>query len=144
VGDLALRIAGDADRQFIVSTAVRQARVNPFFAGVSTDVLGSAVREAVICAFASPDWTVAVVEPETDPGDEICGWIIYRDNVVLMAYVKRAYRGLGAFRLMRNHALPPDREWTGAVLADPHAIAMARRSGYVHHMPFLLLELANA
>ena len=85
-------------------------------------------RPALEGMLLSSEVTVAC---DSEDEDQIIGWISYRPGVLVYAYVKHAFRGLGMFETLMLHAgfgrsvgfrfvlFPPAaeklrRKWTGA------------------------------
>lgn len=96
------------------------------FTDLAVDLVNGAQRDG---------FDVAVVAPSED-ADEAAGWVLYAlvpQLTIAMAYVEPAYRGLGAWRAMREHIGLRSGQIVGVVLAGPRAMHAARETYQAKH-----------
>lgn len=91
VDDFAIKIidATPAHHAFIHSSFLRDVRATPAARGAYASVLAGKMADLL----ESAAWRALVATPD---GDEILGWIVFRDAATLgWLHVKRIYRGRG-------------------------------------------------
>jgi GNAT superfamily N-acetyltransferase len=116
--------------------------VSGFWHGVERETLSKSVGDAVGFWTRSPDWQVDIAtSSDPDLSDEIAGFSIHSGpGVVAFSYVRPAFRGLGIWRALRDHAGLREGQNIEIILGNPNALRLARRRYRVFHVPFRILE----
>ena len=140
--EFAVRALRDTDLPLIHGVVKHQAMLNGFFHGVPRETIFRVVGDAVGYWTRSHEWTVDVVTPvDVDLSDEVCGFAIRHGALTwAFAYVKPAYRGRGAFRLLRGAAGLTHGSTVEVILGSPNALRIARQHFQVFYTPFRILE----
>jgi GNAT superfamily N-acetyltransferase len=115
------------DLDWLQASLASDLSTNGYFHGVDRDYL-SMLAERVF----DQGWKCLVVEPAQgqDEGDFPAGWVLYHSVPTLsiaMAYVDPSYRGLGAWRALRERVGLQEGQLVNVVLASPKAMAAARQ-----------------
>lgn len=136
--DWTVRPAEPADRAWIATTLAEDLERNSYLYGVAPRLVAN-----LAASVAAPSaWEVAVV-CTADTDHEPAGWVICRHVptlTVAYAYVEPAFRGLGAWRALREHLGLRSGQQLGIVLASPTAMSAARKKYQAKHNWGLVLE----
>lgn len=126
-GDWTVRAAAPEDADWLEASLVTDMATNGYFHGVDRDYLNTLARRVF-----EAGWKCLVVEPAQgqDEGDFPAGWVLYHSVPTLsiaMAFVDPSYRGLGAWRALRERVGLQPGQLVNVVLASPKAMATARQ-----------------
>jgi hypothetical protein len=137
VEDWVVRPVEKGDGSWLFATMADGLAKNSYFHGVSPKLVNN-----LAAYVAASKWDCTVV-CTADEDHEPAGWVIYRTVPTLTiayAHVDEAFRGLGAWRALRDHiGLKPD-QLVGVVLASPTAMKTARSKYQAKHNWGLVLE----
>ena len=134
VEDWVVRPANSGDHRWVVETLAAGLARNSYFHGVEETKV-TRLAERVM-------WSQAVA-CTNDDDHEPAGWVIYRQVpslTIAYAHVDEAFRGLGAWRAMREHIGLKPQQLVGVVLASPTAMKLARAKYQAKHNYGLILE----
>lgn len=128
-----VRPAGPLEMHMMRDELTSELVSNSYFYGVSRSLCGS-VAENVISGNA---FESLVVEPN-DESDEpaMAGWVIFQrvpQLCVAMAYVEPSFRGLGAWRALREAIGLQKGQYVSCVLQGPKAMSEARKHYRAKH-----------
>lgn len=133
--DWATREARPADGAFIRSTLIEDLIGNSYFYGVSREKIRRMASEVIARAInAGARIIVAVPNDPEDAAavDEVAGWVMFMTAgqagqlTVVNAYVEPSYRGLGAWRTLRDAIKLEPGQIVSCVLQSPRAMQQAR------------------
>jgi len=136
--DWTIRSATGDDRPWIAGTLAEDLSRNSYLYGVAPKLVAN-----LAASVAAPSaWDVAVA-CTADHDREAAGWVIYRlvpTLTIAYAHVEPAFRGLGAWRALRDHLGLRDGQLVGVVLAPPTAMQHARKKYQAKHNWGMVLE----
>lgn len=125
--DWNVRAATPDDTPWLEASLWQDLAANGYFHGVDRNYLAALAARAF-----DQGWKCLVVEPAQgqEQGDFPSGWVLYHPVPTLsiaMAYVDPSYRGLGAWRALRERLGLQNGQLVNVVLASPKAMALARQ-----------------
>jgi hypothetical protein len=136
--DWTIRAAEPADRAWIALGLAEGLERNSYFYGVPPRLVAGLAASVA----APSEWQTSVV-CTADADHEPAGWVVYRSLptlTVAYAHVDAAFRGLGAWRALREHMGLRDGQLVGVVLASPPAMSVARKRYQAKHNWGMVLE----
>jgi hypothetical protein len=139
--DWTVRPAAIGDRRWVASSLRAGLERNSYFHGVDSATLLRLTGD-IASTVACGSWQADIV-CTGDDDKEPAGWVIYRQvptMTIAYAHVDEAFRGLGAWRCLRNHLGLRDGQLVGVVLASPQAMATARKRYQAKHNWGMVLE----
>lgn len=125
-----VRAGVSADVPFVRSSLAKELVHNSYLYGVRREA-GSALATATV----GSGWPLLVVTPAEFP-QELAGWVMFRPvpaMSVAFAYVDPHYRGLGAWRAMRDCLGLQPKQQVNVVLGSPMALKHARDKYTARH-----------
>ena len=137
-GDWTVRPAEHGDRSWMATGLAEGMERNSYFYGVPPRLVAN-----LAASVAAPSGWDAAVVCTADEDHEPAGWVIYRQVptlTVAYAYVEPSFRGLGAWRALREHLGLRDGQLVGVVLASPPAMSTARKKYQAKHNWGMVLE----
>jgi len=137
VSDWTVRGATPDDLPWLRATLAAELAENNYFHGIDR-----AFTDGLAEVAFSAGWGCLIVSPADE--DDPAGWVLFKlfpDLVVshvmvpsvAMAYVEPAYRGLGAWRALRERVGLRDGQLVNIVLAGPAAMYTARKKYKAKH-----------
>jgi GNAT superfamily N-acetyltransferase len=132
-GDWTVRPARRDDVDWLRKTLAGELAANSYFHGVHRafidDLAGLVVENG---------WKCLVVDTAdaADQGDTPAGWVMFHQVPTLsiaMAYVDPSFRGLGAWRALRERIGLQPGQLVNVVLAGPAAMGIARKKYQAKH-----------
>lgn len=136
--DWTVRGVEPADRRWIAQCLAGDLERNSYLYGVPAKLVAN-----LAASVAAPSAWHAAVVCTADGDQEPAGWVIYRNvptMTIAYAHVEPAFRGLGAWRALRDHLGLRDGQLVGVVLAPPTAMQQARRKYQAKHNWGMVLE----
>ena len=130
--DWQVRAATSDDRPWLEETLREELRTNSYFHGVPAKLVAGLSASV---AAPTDEWRTDVVTT-ADEDHEPAGWVIYREVPALTiahAYVEDSFRGLGAWRALREHVGLKRGQLVNVILASPQAMSLARKVYMAKH-----------
>lgn len=125
-----------ADAIWVSDSLRAELATNSYLYGVARGQLVERASLAVDrCRPPAGPWQCLVVAPADEPGER-AGWVIFEavpTLTVVYAYVEPSYRGLGAWRALREAIGLRDGMQVAVVLGSPRACSEARKRYAVKH-----------
>ena len=141
VEDWVVRDVEQSDLDWLTSTLTEGLGKNSYFHGVSLASTDNLSRQMTFQVESSK--LSCAVACTADDDHEPAGWVIYRQVpslTIAYAHVDEAFRGLGAWRAMREHIGLKPQQLVGVVLASPTAMKLARAKYQAKHNWGMVLE----